>query len=344
MIFHQIRRDNCLSYLIGCAESSTAIVVDPEASLIDRYLSLAARDGLLIHFVIDTHTHADHFSGSKTLAAHTGARVVMHRSATAPFIDMPVDDGETLIIGKLRARVMYTPGHTTDSVCLVIGNRILTGDTLLIDGTGRTDLPGGDPYQLYDSLFHGILRLAPELEVFPAHDYQARGHSTLGDEMANNPRLQCKERHAFVEQMRALDLDMPAHLTEALRVNRSGGKSVASLIADASGSIAFMSMEQLHHLCDANDRDMIILDVREQESYRAGHIPGAINIPRGQLELRVNEALPDPTRRIVTCCEFGKISTLAAATLKDVGFGRAVALDGGLQAWQGAGYPCVEGA
>lgn len=339
MIFQQIRRDNCLSYLIGCDDSRTAIIVDPESGQIDRYLALATRDGLLIHFVFDTHTHADHFSGSKMLAAHTGARVVMHRAAAAPFVDMRVDDGDTLIIGKLRARVMHTPGHTVDSACLVFGDRVLTGDTLLIGGTGRTDLPGGDPYQLYDSLFHGILQLDPALEVYPAHEYKGRTHSTLRDEIANNPRLQNKERNAFVEQMRALDLGMPEHLSEALRVNRSGGKSVASLIADASGKIAFMSMQEMRRLCDARSSDIIILDVREQEAYRAGHIPGAVNIPRGQLELRVNDMLPDPTRRIVTCCEYGKVSTLAAATLKDMGFGRAVALDGGLKAWRQAGYP-----
>ncbi|KAF0192747.1 MAG: beta-lactamase-like protein [Gammaproteobacteria bacterium] len=343
MIFHQIRSGNCLSYLIGCEETRTAIVVDPESSQIDRYLSLASRDGLLIHFVFDTHTHADHFSGSKQLATHIGARVIMHRAAAAPFIDMPVDDGETLIVGKLRARVMHTPGHTSDSTCMVFGDRILTGDTLLIGGTGRTDLPSGDPYQLYDSLFHGILLLEPALEVFPAHDYKGRTNSTLRDEIENNPRLQSRDRNTFVEQMRAQDLGMPVHLTEALRVNRSGGKSVASLIADASGRIAFMAMEEVLRLGDAHDSDIVVLDVREHEAYRAGHIPGAINIPRGQLELRVDDLLPDPTRRIVACCEYGKISTLAAATLKDMGFGRAVALDGGIQAWKRAGYPFVCG-
>lgn len=341
MLFHQVRSGSCLSYLIGCDDTRAAIVIDPEADQTDRYLALAARDGLVIQFVFDTHTHADHFSGAKELAAQTGARIVMHRAAAVPHVDMPVDDGDTLIVGRLRMRIIHTPGHTSDSTCVLCADRILTGDTLLIGGTGRTDLPTGDPHRLYDSLFNVLLRLDPGLQVYPAHDYKGRSHSTLGDEIASNPRLQIRERNAFVDHMRTLDLAMPTHLTEALRVNRSGGKSVARLIAEAAGRIAFMSMEELRRHCDTPDACLVVLDVREQDAFNASHVPGAINVPRGQLELRINELLPDPTVRVVTCCEFGKISTLAAATLKDMGFGRAVALDGGMQAWRQAGFPTV---
>ena len=263
----------------------------------------------------------------------------MHRSSIAPYINMPVDDGETVIVGKLRFRVMYTPGHTSDSICLVLPDRVLTGDTLLIGGTGRTDLPSGDPSQLYDSLFNGLLKLSPELKVYPGHDYKNRSSSTLKQEIAENPRLQKKQRDEFIKQMRELDLKMPTHLTEALRTNRSGGKTVEQMITDAAARISFMSLEELKRQIESKPGNLIILDVREKDAYKEGHIPGAVNIPRGQLELRINDILPDPTQRILVYCDLGKISTLAAAMLQDMGFRRAIALDGGIRMWREANYP-----
>jgi rhodanese-related sulfurtransferase len=156
---------------------------------------------------------------------------------------------------------------------------------------------------LYDSLFQRVLKLDPVLAVYPAHDYKGRAHSTIGDELATNPRLQQRDRAAFITMMQSLNLTMPKHLTEALRVNMTGGKSVAQMLNEAAASVPFMSLR----------------------------------------ELRDNEALPDPTMRIVVCCEFGRISTLAAATLRSMGYQRAVALDDGLQAWRETGHPLRSG-
>ncbi len=341
IIFEQIRSGGCLSYLIGCADTHNAIIIDPKSDQTDHYLSIAGRAGLRIQYLLDTHTHADHFTSSHTLGRKLDAMVVMHRSSVAPFVTMPVDDGETVIVGKLRLRVMHTPGHTSDSLCVILPDRVLTGDTLLIGGTGRTDLPGGDPSQLFDSLFEGLLKLSPDLMVFPGHDYKNRSSSTLQEEIANNPRLQKRQRDEFVRQMRELDLSMPTHLTEALRTNRTGGKTVEQMISEAASKIRFMSLEELRRQIEANTDDMIILDVREKDAYKESHIPLAINIPRGQLELRVNEILPDPTQRILVYCEFGKISTLAAAMLQDMGYRRTIALDGGIKMWKDSHYPLV---
>ena len=339
MLFEQLQRDGCQSYLIGCPDTCAGIIVDPEISHAERYVALATRAGLRIHYVLDTHTHADHFSASQSLARQLGVPVIMHRESPAPFVGLRVDDGESIIVGSLRLRVLHTPGHTEDSICLLLPDRILTGDTLLIGATGRTDLPTGDPEKLYDSLFGTLLKLSPDLLVFPAHDYKGRGHSSLGEEIATNPRLQKKERGPFVEQMRALDLKMPTHLTEALRTNCSGGKTVEQLIAEAAGRVPFMGMDEVRRRLEKADGELVLLDVREREAYQAGHIPGALHLPRGQLELRIDEVLPDPTRRVVVYCELGKISTLAAATMQSMGFGRAVALDGGIRSWREAGYP-----
>ena len=170
MIFEQIATGGCQSYLIGCEETRVAALIDPEISQLDHYLALAARDGSRIRYVVDTHTHADHFSATRQLARNLGVPVVMHRFSPAPFVDLRLEDGEMLAIGKLRLAAIHTPGHTRDSMCLRVEDRVFTGDTLLIGGTGRTDLPSGDPDALFDSLFERVLKLDPELKVFPAHD------------------------------------------------------------------------------------------------------------------------------------------------------------------------------
>jgi glyoxylase-like metal-dependent hydrolase (beta-lactamase superfamily II) len=272
MLFETFAAGGCRSYLLGCETSCAAVLIDPELSLTDRYRGRLNQHGLTLRYIVDTHTHADHFSASLALRKAFGAPVAMHRLSAAPFADVRLDDGEMLIAGTLKLTAMHTPGHTHDSMCLVMNDRVFTGDTLLIGGTGRTDLPTGDPHQLFDSLFGKLLKLPGETLVFPAHDYKDRGHSTIADEIGTNPRLQKTDRAAFVD-------------------------------------------------------------------YDMGHIEGALHLPRGQLELRVNSELPDPTMRIVTCCEYGKISVLAAATLRDLGFMRATALDGGIAAWREAGFP-----
>jgi glyoxylase-like metal-dependent hydrolase (beta-lactamase superfamily II)/rhodanese-related sulfurtransferase len=344
MIFEQVSTGGCQSYLIGCEATSAAALIDPELSRIDHYLALASRDGLRIRWLIDTHTHADHFSATHELARRLDVPVVMHTASPAPFVDLRLADGELLRVGELRLRALHTPGHTADSMCLQVEDRLFTGDTLLIGGTGRTDLPTGDPEALYDSLFNRVLRLDPALKVHPAHEYHGRSQSTIAQELADNPRLQKRDRAEFVAMMKSLDLSMPAHITEALRTNMSGGRTVAQMLADAAAVVPFMSLSELKSRIDSGDAGLIILDVRERDAYEAGHVPGARLLPRGQLELRVDRELPDPTRRILTCCELGQISTLAAATLRDMGFRHTVALDGGMAAWREAGYPLEQGA
>ncbi len=343
MLFERVATGGCQSYLIGCEASHGAVLIDPAGGQVDHYLGLAARAGVRIRYVIDTHTHADHFSAALELKQALGATVVMHAAAPAPFADLRVEDGQSLVVGELRLGILHTPGHTADSMCVVAPQAVFTGDTLLFGGTGRTDLPTGDPEQLYDSLFGKLLKLDPGTAIWPAHDYKGGQTSSLGDEIARNPRLQQRDRAAFVAMMRALDIAAPKHLTEALRTNMNGGIPVDRLLAEAAAKVPFLAMDQLAAALETRSNDLIILDVREKEAFLAGHIPGARHLPRGQLELRVNEDLPDPTRRIVTVCEYGKVSTLAAATLRALGFTRAAALDGGMQGWREAGLPTEKG-
>jgi len=338
VIFEQIATGGCQSYLVGCPAACTAVLIDPELRQVDRYLASAAREGLRIRYLIDTHTHADHFSATHELGLRLDVPVVMHALSPAPYASLRVNDGDMLALGDLRLQIFHTPGHTRDSTCIHVGDRLFTGDTLLIGATGRTDLPTGDPDALYDSLFNGILKLDPALRVFPAHDYKDQGSSTLAREIAENPRLQKRDRASFVDMMKQLNIAAPTHLTEALRTNMTGGKTVAQLLSEAAARVPFMSLAELNQRIGKTEAPLIVLDVREKDAFDAAHVPGATHLPRGQLELRINEVLPDPTSRIVTVCEFGKISTLAAATLRDLGFLRAAALDGGMKAWREGGF------
>jgi len=143
--------------------------------------------------------------------------------------------------------------------------------------------------------------------------------------------------------MQNLNLTMPTHITEALRTNMSGGKTVAQMLSEAAAAVPFMSLVELKACLESGKDDLIVLDVRERDAFEGGHVPGARLLPRGQLELRVNEELSDPTRRILVYCEFGRVSTLATATLRQMGFQGAVALDGGMKAWREAGYTVKAG-
>ena len=340
MIFADFKDgEGCKSYLVACEETCAAAIIDPAFGLVDHYLGDVARRGLRVRYVIDTHTHADHFSGAKELHRELGAPYVMHRHSPAPDVTLHVDDGHTLPLGNMRMRIMHTPGHTRDSMTIHIGDRVFTGDTLLIGGTGRSDLPSGDADQLYDSLFGKLMALPDETIVCPAHDYKGLGTSTIGEERASNPRLAQSERGEFVALMNSLNLSAPTHLTEALRTNMSGGKTVSQVLAEAGRRVPFMGMDELNRRISARANDFVILDVRESDAYAAGHVPGATHLPRGQLELRVNQTFPDPSVEILTVCEFGKISTLAAATLSELGFARVTALDGGMAAWREQGNP-----
>lgn len=342
MFFQQVVDGGCQSYIVACPASCAAIVIDPALNHVDRYLGVINREGLRLRYIIETHTHADHFSAARQLREQSGAPIIMHRAGRAPFVDIHVEDGHTLAVGELRPTFLYTPGHTADSMCVYVTDRVFTGDTLLIGGTGRTDLPTGDPDKLYDSLFGKLLQLDPETLVYPAHDYKERSHTTIGAEIESNPRLQKRERAQFVAMMENLNLAAPTHLTEALRTNLTGGKTVRQLLAEAAQQTPFMNMDELERRLGRKANDFVILDVRERDAWLAGHVPGSRHLPRGQLELRVDEAFPDPDMEILTICEFGKISTLAAATLRQLGFRRAIALDGGMKMWRDSGKP-IEG-
>ena len=165
MILETIEVGGCRSYILGCPNTHVGAVIDPEISAIERYRGLAARHGLTLRYAIDTHTHADHFSAAREIGKALGAQVVMSHLSPAPHVDIKLDDGDLLLIGEIRLQAMATPGHTADSTSLYTQGHVFTGDALLIGGTGRTDLPTGDPEQLYDSLFNRLREHFSEAQI-----------------------------------------------------------------------------------------------------------------------------------------------------------------------------------
>lgn len=219
LFFEQIRSSGCLSYILGCSKDNACVVIDPELNKAGDYVEVARFFGSTLLYAIDTHTHADHNSACKVMRERYGVKVVMHRASEAPYIDIGVDDGDEIRFGQLALKVIATPGHTRDAMCLLFHDRIFTGDTLLIGGCGRTDLPGGDAEKQYESL-QKLHALGDQIRVYPGHDYR-EAVSTLGDEKQNNPRLTIGSKDDFVHFMTSRKPPLPRKIQEALDWNRT---------------------------------------------------------------------------------------------------------------------------
>lgn len=219
IFFEQIRSAGCLSYILGCAKERVCVAIDPELDKADEYVDLASFFGSKILYAIDTHTHADHNSACKVMRERFGIRIIMHRAADAPYVDICVEDGQDIRFGQQSLKVIYTPGHTQDAMCLLFTDRIFTGDTLLIGGCGRTDLPGGNAEAQYQSLLK-LKAFADDIRVYPGHDYR-EAVSSLGDEKQRNARMLIPTQDQFVQFMTARKPPLPRKIQEALEWNRT---------------------------------------------------------------------------------------------------------------------------
>ncbi|SRR5713226_166832 len=217
--FEQIRSGGCLSYILGCKKEKVCVVIDPEIDKAEEYLGIVNDLSARLLYAIDTHMHADHASACKVLKTRADIKVVMHRASEAPYVDVKVDDGDIIRCGEVSIKVLYTPGHTEDSTCLLIGDMLFTGDTVLIGGCGRTDLPGGNAEKQYESLKR-LATLDDRLRVFPAHDYRSI-FSTLGEEKKTNPRMHFGSKEEFIQFMTSRKPSLPRKFHSALEWNRS---------------------------------------------------------------------------------------------------------------------------
>jgi sulfur dioxygenase len=227
MIFRQLfEPDTCTySYLIGCEFTQKAVLIDPVASEVDSYVRLLNELGLTLIYTMETHVHADHITGAGQLRDTLGSKSVVHRDAGAMCADLLVTDGVPLQVGEIEILVLHTPGHTAGCVSYVIGDRVFTGDALLINGCGRTDFQQGDAGMLYDNITQKLFTLPPDTLLYPGHDYNGKTVSSIKQEIASNARLGGgKARDEFIEIMANLNLPYPKYIDEALPANQACGQ------------------------------------------------------------------------------------------------------------------------
>ena len=224
MIFEQLFDDksSTYTYILSSGKGREALIIDPVLDNTEQYLNLLDKLELRLVKVIDTHIHADHITGLNELSQRTKCTKIMGDKSKSEVVDLRVKENENVDIDNINLKVMYTPGHTDCSYSFLMEDRIFTGDTLLINGTGRTDFQNGDPYQSYDSIFNKILKLPDNTLVFPAHDYNGKKSSTIQNERENNPRLQVSSASEYADIMNNLKLSNPEMMDIAVPANVKG--------------------------------------------------------------------------------------------------------------------------
>jgi len=340
MIFRQLfdSVSGTYSYLLASRAGGEALIIDPVLEKVERYLQLIRELDLKLVKAVDTHLHADHITGLGALRDRTHCITVMGENTKADVVSMRLAEGDRLAIEGVSLDVLYTPGHTDDSYSFLMGDRVFTGDTLLIRGTGRTDFQNGDARMQYESLFGKLLRLPDETMVFPAHDYKGDTVSTIGEEKRNNPRLQVKSADEYVALMANLHLPNPKMMDVAVPSNMKIGLQQQDIAKrgwalDAASAIKLVGRP-----------DVAFIDLRETgERQKHGSIPGALHAPYGELQENIGaggmlrELAKSTDKRIVFYCAFGERSAMAVQAAQDAGLLSAIHVEGGIDAWKKAG-------
>ena len=214
MIFKQVfdQKSSTYTYLIASSKGREALIIDPVLENVEDYLKLLNELDLKLVKVIDTHIHADHVTGASKLKNKTKCVTIMGENTPADSVEIKVKDEEIIKLDHLKIKALYTPGHTSDSYSFLMDNYLFSGDTLLINGTGRTDFQNGSSEDAYNSIFNKLLKLPDETLLYPAHDYKGEKVSTIGKEKKQNPRLQVSGVDEYIKIMNNLDLKKPAQL------------------------------------------------------------------------------------------------------------------------------------
>ncbi|HEV2230127.1 MAG TPA: MBL fold metallo-hydrolase [Steroidobacteraceae bacterium] len=342
MIFRQLfdATSSTYSYLLASRRGGEALIIDPVIDRVDRYVQLLRELDLKLVKAVDTHLHADHITGLGALRDRTHCITVMGERSRVDLVSMRVADGDRLQIEGLELEVLYTPGHTDDSYSFRMADRVFTGDTLLIRGTGRTDFQNGDARAQYQSLFGRLLALPDETLVFPGHDYKGDTVSTIGEERRWNPRLQVKSVEEYVELMGNLKLSNPRMMDVAVPANMKVGLHQDE-VAERGWAVSAAEA-----LAIVGRPDVVLIDLRERaERERHGSIAGSHHVPYPSLEESTRpggllHALAAATgKRLLFYCAYGERSAMAVQAAQDAGLTASRHLAGGLAAWKGAGGP-----
>src|SRR5450631_217941 len=346
MIFRQLfdSVSGTYSYLLASRSGGEALIIDPVLEKVDRYLQLIGELDLRLVKAVDTHLHADHITGLGALRDRTHCITVMGENTKADVVSMRLAEGDKLSIDGVSMDVLYTPGHTDDSYSFLMADRVFTGDTLLIRGTGRTDFQNGDARMQYESIFGKLLRLPDDTMVFPAHDYKGDTVSTIGEEKRHNPRLQINSVDEYVELMANLKLPNPKMMDVAVPANMHVGLHQEDL---AKQGLALSAREGIDSL---GRPDILLVDLRENsERAKHGMLPGALHAPYPAIGESLQpggmlrEVAAATGRRIVFFCAFGERSAMAVAAAKEAGLANSAHIAGGMDAWKKAGGPVMTG-
>jgi glyoxylase-like metal-dependent hydrolase (beta-lactamase superfamily II)/rhodanese-related sulfurtransferase len=323
---HQMRAESCFAYLIEDPGTREAALVDPRADRVAAYLRELEERGLRLRFVIETHTHADHLSGAAELRARTGAEILLSEWARSEVATRRLRDGDRMTLGSHTIEIIASPGHTDDSVSLLVNGAILTGDALLIGGAGRTDFQNGSPEALHETLHRRFALLPGDLTVYPGHDYAGRTHSTLAQERQTNPLLQIADRNAFVSALRSGPQAKPANMDAIVAANIHGVRPSPRITVEELGRAL------------GGQQAPLVVDVRMPAEYRSVHLDPSVSMPLDEISRRRGELPRD--RDLVLVCRTGARARLAAEELTDL---RTRVLEGGLVGWQEAGRAVIVG-
>jgi sulfur dioxygenase len=365
MILKQIRSTDdtgTLSYLIVDEDTRNAVVIDPNIEDLQSILDTTKDTNAHITQVIDTHTHADHVSAAGELKRLTGAKLVMHentknkwkivdqgdkfgigdilRKNAAFEVDRFVNDGDEIVVGQLKIRVLFTPGHTDNHISLLLDDNVFTGDLLLIGQAGRSDLPGGNPREQYDSLFNNVLNLPDATKIYPGHDYEENTFSYLHEERRTNPFLQSMTEEEYVKFVG--DFFPPAaDASDGGKVTLQCGTKRVSVTAEGFRNITPKELAMMMK----KDPSLYLLDVREPfELMSFGAIAGVKNISINEVTGRISELPPDKTKPIVVICQSGNRSYEVAHYLVKQGYTQVHNLESGTSGWVMSGNSVTRGA
>ena len=341
MIFRQLfdSTSSTYTYLIASRKGGEALIIDPVLERVDRYVTLLEELQLKLVKAVDTHIHADHVTGLGELRDRTRCITVMGEQSGVDVVSMRVADGDKVEVEGIALDAIYTPGHTIESYSFLMGDRVFTGDTLLIRGTGRTDFQNGNPVDQYHSLFDRLLKLPDETLVYPAHDYKGDTVSTIGEEKAFNPRLQVRSVDEYVEIMNSLHLPNPKMMDVAVPANLHIG------LPQDRPELVERSLECDDVLPLLERGEGVLVDLRDKsERARHGQIPGSIHAPYSALSDHLagggllKELARSTGKRLVFYCAYGERSAMAVDAARGAGLD-ACHIKGGLDAWRKAEGP-----
>ncbi|MGZ3743141.1 MAG: rhodanese-like domain-containing protein [Pseudobdellovibrionaceae bacterium] len=346
IIFYQLfeAESSTFTYIIADKKTKEAAIIDPVLETVDRDLKLIKELGLRLMYILDTHIHADHITGAGELRRQTQAKTGVSHEAEIPCVDIPLEDGQELLLGDKKIKVIATPGHTNTCLTYAFEGMIFTGDSLMIRGCGRTDFQQGSADKLYDSVHEKLFKLPDDTFVYPGHDYRGQTASTIGLEKKFNPRLsETKSKEEFKKIMSELKLANPKKIHEAVPANLACGKPQAprTIYAQVVDGIPEVSCEDVvAHLPQVEAKKIRLIDVRRPDEFNNefGHIHGAELVPLGG-ELMDFLENGDRSEEIIFVCRSGGRSGTATAESVKLGYKFTMNMVGGMIRWNEKSFP-----